>query len=570
MALALVQGTPQAISSAQAQESAQSSVDIQPIIDQARDSGMSVIVISPQADDGQQETAEPDMQETALKVRAELIRIFSKASGLPDAIVAMLSQRSPDGTFNWLWIAIATALGGIVLGHLPALAVQNWTRNTFESMFSEDVVTRSEKITYLMFRAFMITTNLAIMVVVAVLVAVTFDSGHPPSRGTIATIIGAYAAYRFFRHVIFFNVIVPDAPTHRLINLNDQDADMMQRDWRFIAMLVIIICAFFVWLAVLGLPGDPLKLLVISSLVVCALLISGLFYKHRAQSRAILLGPGDPTNKPWWRRVIASQLHLIMSLYLVIALIVSTWRIVLDLPSALAVIGAPVVALFGGIAMYGLLVIIIDRFYGARRRRFDEKVEIAREQQRRQAEKDEAAMKASLASRSEDDDEEMIINQMMTAKALDQMPVFKPILKDLMEDAAAILVAIAGLGWVLAAWDVNIGERGNPVTGFLDTLMILFIGWFAYRVVVSYINHQLEEEGELSTPDAGEPGEEMSGQGASRLATLLPLLRNVLVVLIVTLSGMIVLSNMGVDIAPLFAGAGVIGLAPKPTARPIT
>lgn len=561
MALAFANVAPQALAPALAQEKTRSAVDIQPMIDQARDSGVSVIVISPQVDDNPQQSAEPDMQEIALKMRAEFIRIFSKASGLPDAIVAMLSERSPDGTFNWLWIAIATALGGIVLGHLPALAVQSWTRNTFQSTFSEDVVTRSEKITYLMFRAFMITTNLAIMVVVAVLVAVVLDSGHPPSRGTIGTIIGAYAAYRFFRHVIFFNIIVPDAPTHRLINLNDEDADMMQRDWRFIAMLVIIICAFFVWLAVLGLSGDPLKLLVICSLAVCAVLISGLFYKHRAQSRAILLGPGDPTNKPWWRRVIASQLHLIMSLYLVIALLVSTWRIVLDLPSALAVIGAPVVALFGGIAIFGLLVIIIDRFYGARRRRFDEKVEIAREQQRRQAEKDEAARSASLATRSEDEDEEIIINQMMTAKALDQMPVFKPILKDLLEDAAAILVAIAGLGWVLAAWDVNIGERGNPVTGFLDTLFILFGSWFAYRVVVAYTNHQLEEEGELLTPEAGAPGEEMTGHGASRLATLLPLVRNVLVVLIVTLSGMIVLSNMGVDIAPLFAGAGVIGLA---------
>jgi small-conductance mechanosensitive channel len=79
--------------------------------------------------------------------------------------------------------------------------------------------------------------------------------------------------------------------------------------------------------------------------------------------------------------------------------------------------------------------------------------------------------------------------------------------------------------------------------------------------VVAYTNHQLEEEGELLTPEVGAPGEEMTGHGASRLATLLPLVRNVLVVLIVTLSGMIVLSNMGVDIAPLFAGAGVIGLA---------
>ena len=51
------------------------------------------------------------------------------------------------------------------------------------------------------------------------------------------------------------------------------------------------------------------------------------------------------------------------------------------------------------------------------------------------------------------------------------------------------------------------------------------------------------------------------GQGQSRLATLLPLFRNFLLITIVVISGMIILAEMGVDIAPLFAGAGVIGLA---------
>ncbi|MDJ0614067.1 MAG: mechanosensitive ion channel [Rhizobiaceae bacterium] len=219
------------------------------------------------------------------------------------------------------------------------------------------------------------------------------------------------------------------------------------------------------------------------------------------------------------------------------------------------------VALIAGITAFGLLVILIDRFYSVRRRRFEEKVKIAQEQKRRQAEVERLALEESLATRSEDDDEEMIINQVMSSKELDDMPVFKPIFKPLLERAAGILVAIGGLGYVLSAWDVNIGERGNPITGFLDTLMVIFFAWFLYSLVIVYINNQLEEEGELAVADSGEPGEEMSGQSASRLATLLPLLRNVIVALIIVLAGMIILSNMGVDIAPLFAGAGVIGLA---------
>ena len=48
---------------------------------------------------------------------------------------------------------------------------------------------------------------------------------------------------------------------------------------------------------------------------------------------------------------------------------------------------------------------------------------------------------------------------------------------------------------------------------------------------------------------------------SARARTLFPLLRNVIFILLVTVIGLIVLSEVGVNIAPLLAGAGVIGLA---------
>jgi small conductance mechanosensitive channel len=47
----------------------------------------------------------------------------------------------------------------------------------------------------------------------------------------------------------------------------------------------------------------------------------------------------------------------------------------------------------------------------------------------------------------------------------------------------------------------------------------------------------------------------------ARLRTLLPLLHNALSVVIVVLTALVVLSELGIDIAPLLAGAGVVGLA---------
>lgn len=47
----------------------------------------------------------------------------------------------------------------------------------------------------------------------------------------------------------------------------------------------------------------------------------------------------------------------------------------------------------------------------------------------------------------------------------------------------------------------------------------------------------------------------------TRIQTLLPVIRNILLVVLVTLSSLIVLSELGVDIMPLLAGAGVLGIA---------
>jgi small conductance mechanosensitive channel len=48
---------------------------------------------------------------------------------------------------------------------------------------------------------------------------------------------------------------------------------------------------------------------------------------------------------------------------------------------------------------------------------------------------------------------------------------------------------------------------------------------------------------------------------SARVRTLLPLLRTAMMVLIVTMVALIVLSEIGVNIAPLLAGAGIVGIA---------
>ena len=55
--------------------------------------------------------------------------------------------------------------------------------------------------------------------------------------------------------------------------------------------------------------------------------------------------------------------------------------------------------------------------------------------------------------------------------------------------------------------------------------------------------------------------EEAEGKGRTRMLTLLPMLKTVMRVTLVVIVSMLVLSRFGINIAPLLAGAGVVGLA---------
>lgn len=102
--------------------------------------------------------------------------------------------------------------------------------------------------------------------------------------------------------------------------------------------------------------------------------------------------------------------------------------------------------------------------------------------------------------------------------------------------------AAAGLASRLAAAGLQIGGAA-------------LLGWTIWQGSKLALDHYAVEDGqELGEEDAmGKPG--------SRIATVLPVVRAFLFVAIITLSALMALSALGVNIGPLLAGAGVIGLA---------
>ncbi len=121
----------------------------------------------------------------------------------------------------------------------------------------------------------------------------------------------------------------------------------------------------------------------------------------------------------------------------------------------------------------------------------------------------------------------------------------------------AAIWAVAALA-VLNAWGVNTLDwletpAGQRVLGSLLTIaIVLVLAAAAWELVSALIERYLTGE-----PDANGAVVERS----ARVRTLLPLLRNAFLVLLVVVVSLITLSELGVNIAPLLAGAGVVGLA---------
>lgn len=129
-------------------------------------------------------------------------------------------------------------------------------------------------------------------------------------------------------------------------------------------------------------------------------------------------------------------------------------------------------------------------------------------------------------------------------------------------------VLLAGFVLVMIAntWDMNIADftasRQGIAASLIEFLMTLAVGYIVYEVVSLWINRQLAREQTNAAPDDGEAaGGEGGGAGGSRLATVLPLLRVTAQVAIATIFVLLAIGTLGIDITPLLAGAGIMGLA---------
>jgi len=141
--------------------------------------------------------------------------------------------------------------------------------------------------------------------------------------------------------------------------------------------------------------------------------------------------------------------------------------------------------------------------------------------------------------------------------------VNKPgLLHSYLRSLSRFLLAGLLLLWLLNLWGFENTYAPLAVVAMRKVAFIFIIFMILWRLIDTIISNMMAGD-EETTPEEDESGESEWGGAPllDRTQTLLPIVRKFLGIVMITMLALFTLSSLGVNIGPLLAGAGVMGIA---------
>ena len=451
-------------------------------------------------------------RDSAEDLREGLGDLAEAVPELPEGLAGAFAQLPEGGSLRVLLIIGA----GMALMLLVGWGAERLARRFLRQLWRQAVDARPEapiaRLGCLLLRLALEFVFLAVFLAGALAVFFALWQGNEVARAVVMTYVTAFVAVRLY--VIFSHfLLAPDHPALRLARMDDRATRFLHR--QNIAMASIAAFGFLTCtlLLQLGLPEEAARLL---AFTVGFVLFATLVYTIVKARKAIagdLAWKGQASGRfrvtlaEIWPGITAAYVVL---LYLVIVVIAFTGHRV----SYLSVFGS-------------LLTVIFVPHIDAVLERAAQRLE---------------GMKEAVE------------------QAGGQFRIVA------LRASRIVLYVAAGM-FLMRIWGLDLfsmAERsvGSRIAGALVdiglTALVAYVLWEMARIA---IDRRLAKEAHETAQAAAGERDEQGGQGVSRLRTLLPLLRGAAQVTIVVMAVMVVLSSLGVDIGPLLAGAGVVGLA---------
>jgi small-conductance mechanosensitive channel len=113
--------------------------------------------------------------------------------------------------------------------------------------------------------------------------------------------------------------------------------------------------------------------------------------------------------------------------------------------------------------------------------------------------------------------------------------------------SACLLLYVLSLAWEVTDFEfLGEGSAGPVLTALMHIVLILAVATALWEVLNTLIEQAMRRA---------------DGSSGNRMRTLLPIARNFLLLVLICLFTLVILSEVGVDIMPLLAGAGIFGIA---------
>jgi small-conductance mechanosensitive channel len=463
-------------------------------------------------------------------------RIFRESASVlsqPRALIALLSDSRGTAALVMTFAGLIALIGAGLLG---VRLLMRLTAGFRDQLLSTVPLGSLEKLGRILFRLLLNALGLAAYILITcVLFVVFYDKGNASYIISLSYLIVSY----YLLAIILLTRILfsPGAPALRLVPMGEADATFLYR-WFFRISLVaaLIVGASAIVRNIVLSEELYLLLYSASGLSVIVLILVMIWQSRHRVAQAICQDAAEGTcDYSPLRAGLAKSWHIFAILYVIfmgvfwqIGALIEGKGTVLRLIASLFLI-----PLFIGIDQWGqrLLKVASGELPETIDLSGDEKVEAGAEP--------DATGEVAAGQEPEWDKK---------GATHHYIPLIKRIFR---------IVLVLGLLFLfLRLWGIDLPVTRIFSSTLLSIIIAVLLGLFVWEYTKTLIDKKLEEE----FPEESDEMEE-GGAGGTRKGTLLLLLRKFVLTVLVVIVMMIVLSEMGVDIGPMIAGAGIIGLA---------
>ncbi len=463
----------------------------------------------------------------------------SRLEALPYSIFEVqyiLRQTSPDGRIQTYVEVLFWNILFLLLGRWLSIEIygKRIAKGIVVARSKENPQGYREKMPFLVFRFLMGIGATVFAMLMALIVGYLFF-GEAEDISIQFTVTAIFTAFFLSRTVsdLWRMVLSPYLSQYRLPPFSDRDAKRLYVWASALATYDITVVLFSTWVADFGLNYNVYAMVYGSLTMVGALgNILMILFNARAISNAIR-GGRSPDQVSWILRFISFAWAPVLIVYMVFSWFKLAVDLVLENENSIPIVASSYAIFMSVVIAYGAMNYLLERYFD-RNRQMEE-----------------------INAEAEEDHDIEIVDTPLAEQRKHSIVTYE----DLARRVAGILAFVVGLYALVVIWNPDASwSEDLPIERALDVMVILFIGYILFHFFRVWIDSKIAEEIDEGGGEA-ELGDEGGEGGQSRLATLLPLFRGAILAVVVVTIVLIVLMELGINVSPLFAGAGVVGLA---------